>query len=78
MYEPHTRYDGTTDDVLEQAVNNSNLSSVESRAQSDYYVDPVEREPSSLEQYQRMLDYLHPDDPMAELLETRIEDMLEG
>jgi len=78
MYEPQSRYDGTTDDALERVVNDSSLSSGENRAQSDYYVDPVEREPRSLEQYQRMLDYLHPDDPMAELLETRIEDMLEG
>lgn len=78
MYEPQSRYDETTDDVFERAVNHSSLSSGDSQRQSDYYVDPVEREPRSLEQYQRMLDYLHPDDPMAELLETRIEDMLEG
>ena len=77
MYELHTQYDGTTDDALEHAVNSSTLSSGDHPVLSDYYVDPVDREPRSLEQYQRMLDYLHPDDPMTELLETRIEDMLE-
>jgi len=46
---------------------------------SDSYVDYLEDpEPESVQQYRQMLEYLSDDDPMTELLETRIEDFLTG
>jgi hypothetical protein len=46
---------------------------------SDSYVDYLEDpEPGSVQQYRQMLEYLPEDDPMTELLETRIEDFLTG
>ena len=71
-------YDQGDDDSINQLYDAADPAQSPNQGNDPLYEYTEEQRSPALEQYEQMVEYAPPDDPMQEFLEERIEDMLTG